>query len=100
MKMSKPTDKRRIRKSTQSQSPKQKMSDKSINRIEASVKYITALRGKVTIDKAIKDANALYIKHGGTDNLKEAAYSFNKSSKVMALLNLVRIENNQITKVK
>ena len=98
--MSKRTDKPRRQKRTKSQSPKRKKTDKSIDRIEASVQYITALRGKVPLDQAIKGANALYMKHGGTDNLKEAAYSFNKSSKVMALLNLVRIEDNQISKVR
>ncbi|MHC4143718.1 MAG: hypothetical protein ACYSUD_02965 [Planctomycetota bacterium] len=98
--MSKRTNKSRKRKSTQSQSPKRKKSAKSIDRIEASVQYITGLRGKVPLDQAIKEANALYMKHGGTDNLKEAAYSFKKSSKVMALLNLVKIEDNQISKVK
>jgi hypothetical protein len=54
----------------------------------------------VPLDQAIKEANALYMKHGGTDNLKEAAYSFKKTCKVMVLLNLVRIEDNQISKVK
>jgi hypothetical protein len=98
--MKKRTDKPRKRKSKQPQSPKRKKSEKSIDRIEASVKYIKGLRGQVPLDQAIKDANALYMKHGGTDNLKEAAYSFKKTIKVMSLLNLLKIEDNQIAKVK
>ncbi|MCG7853162.1 MAG: hypothetical protein MIO92_11635, partial [Methanosarcinaceae archaeon] len=69
-KMSKRTDRSTRRKSTQSQSPKRNKSAKSIDRIEASVQYISGLRSKVPLDQAIKGANELYIKHGGTDNLK------------------------------
>jgi len=98
--MSKRTSKTRKRKSTRSPSPKRKQTVRSIDRIEASVQYINGLRGQVPIKQAIQDANALYQKHGGTDNLKEAAYSFKKTIKVMALLNLVKIVDGRIAKVK
>jgi hypothetical protein len=51
--MKKRTNKSRKRKSTQSQTPKRKQSARSIDRIEASVRYITGLRGRVPLDQAI-----------------------------------------------
>ena len=77
-----------------------KQEQKKYNRIEASVKYLTSLTGKVPIDKAISGANAVYVKAGGTSNLKEAKYSFGKALKVMRLLNIIRTEDDVISKAK
>lgn len=82
-------------------SKKAKKATRQIDRLEASVIYLTGLKGKrVAIDEAVKGANEVYRKAGGADNLKEAKFSLTRAVKVMALLGLLEIKDNTISRMK
>ncbi len=71
-------------------------------RIMASVEFITAqLKGKVnlvtTADQLYTGANNTYIKHGGTDNIKEAKYSMNRTLDVLTALGKAVRQDEAIT---
>jgi len=77
-----------------------KVESKKYNRMDASALYLKNLTKKVTVEKGIAGADALYVKAGGVSNLKEAAYSFHKAVKVFIVLGLLTVEKGVITRVQ
>ena len=95
--------KTKSKKKKKAKSVKAKKAVKRTDRTEASVIVLNSICStakSITIDKAIRKADEVYVKAGGNSNLKESRYSFNHASKVFVLLKMVEIKDGQISRTK